>query len=484
MTPAQRNRVRALFEELVDLPPGDVWERLEAASEPAIVKDEVRSLLEHHARAGFFLTAPASAASLEHELAPGMRLDRYTVVREIGRGGMGRVYLAVDERLGRQVCLKAVREELGDPAFRRRLQHEARTAASLSHPGICAVYALEEFDDRLYIVTEFIDGHTLRDEIDDAPRADRARVRDTLRQLAAAVAAAHARGVTHRDLKPENVMRTAEGRLKVLDFGLARVEAADGMAPGVRHTLPGVVVGTPGYMAPEQIDGGPIDARTDVFALGVLAYEFAAGVHPFAAATPLAIASRVLGDDRPSLGGPRADLPASLVAVVDRCLARHPAQRFPSAAAMAVALEEDHDEAAAPPRRRLAWWRIHQLALIAVYATGTTAAWQIHTWEASTAARWDFLLMGMLAAVNGVVRGHLLFTERTHPERLAGERRRSRTAALVIDLAMAVALAAAASLVSGGHPVVAALVIGLAAGLATAALLIEPSTSNATIGVP
>ncbi len=484
MTHAERDRVRTLFEALVDLPPGDIRERLDATSEPAAVKDEVLSLLEHHARAGSFLDAPASAAGLEHELAPGTRLDRYTVIREIGRGGMGRVYLAIDERLGRQVCLKAVREELADPAFRGRLEHEARTAAALSHPGICAVYALEEFGGRPYIVTEFIDGRTLRNEIDDAPRAAAALVYDTLRQLAAAVAAAHARGITHRDLKPDNVMRTAEGRLKVLDFGLARVEAVEGMAPGVRHTLPGVLVGTPGYMAPEQIEGGPIDARTDVFALGVLAYEFAAGVHPFAAATPLATAARVLGDERPSLGGARGDLPAGLVAVVDRCLARHPAQRFASAGAIAAALEEGEAGVSAAPRRPLVWWRVHQLALIAIYATGTAAAWRVHAWEASAAARWAFLLVGMLAAVNGVVRGHLLFTERAHPERLAGERGRSRTAALMFDLAIAVALAADASLISGGQPVVAALVIGLAAGLATAAILIEPATSSATIGVP
>src|SRR5262249_20057341 len=159
-------------------------------------------------------------------LAPGTTVGTYTIRRELGRGGMGRVYLATDARFGRTVALQAPAPHLiQDPAKRERLRREARAAASLSHPGVCTVYALEEIDGELYIATEFVDGHTLRREIEEGRRHAR-DVLPTACDLAVALAAAHAAGVVHRDLKPENVMRTRDGRLKILDFGLARVGVA------------------------------------------------------------------------------------------------------------------------------------------------------------------------------------------------------------------------------------------------------------------
>ena len=157
---------------------------------------------------------PSSAAGLlddDEPLAPGTHVGRYTIVREIGRGGMGRVYLATDARLGRTVALKALAPQLmRDPAQRERLRREARAAAGLTHPGICTVYALEEIDGELFIASEFVDGHTLREEIASERRRRRAtRLLRTARELAAALASAHAKGITHRDLKPENVMRDA-----------------------------------------------------------------------------------------------------------------------------------------------------------------------------------------------------------------------------------------------------------------------------------
>ena len=153
------------------------------------------------------------------------------------------------------------------------------------------MYALEEVGGDLFIATEFVDGHTLRDEIASGRRPSADTILATARELAAALATAHAKGITHRDLKPENVMRTAEGRVKILDFGLARVETPEAAERGasrvrVLATRPGMIVGTPGYMAPEQINGQPADARTDVFAYGVLMYQFSCGEHPFAAASP------------------------------------------------------------------------------------------------------------------------------------------------------------------------------------------------------
>ena len=273
MTGEQRRRVRDLFEAALDRDATEIaaWVAREAADDSA-VRAEVLSLVDHHSRAGAFLAQPIveQAADLladEEPLAPGARIGDYTIVRELGRGGMGRVYLASDARLGRTVALKALAPHLmRDPSQRERLRGEARAAAGLTHPGICTVYALEEIDGDLYIATEFVDGHTLGEEI----RAGRQPARDeawqTARELAAALASAHARGIVHRDLKPDNIMRGRDGRLKILDFGLARIGVgAPDAAP--RMTQPGMLIGTPAYMAPEQINGLAVDARADIFAL-------------------------------------------------------------------------------------------------------------------------------------------------------------------------------------------------------------------------
>ena len=245
-----------------------------------MVREEVESLLNHHSRAGSFLNepVPASVPALldeEEAVAVGTVIGHYTVVRELGRGAMGRVYLARDSRLGRQVALKALAPHLtGDPSHRERLKREARAAAGLAHSGICTVYALEEIDGYLFIASELVDGQTLREEIvrDRQPSAD--AILATARELAEALASAHGKGITHRDFKPENVMRDRTGRLKVLDFGLARTTHAltplSSSPAGALATLPGLLVGTPAYMSPEQLNGQPADPRADVFAFGVV----------------------------------------------------------------------------------------------------------------------------------------------------------------------------------------------------------------------
>jgi len=298
MTSDQRRRVRDLFEAALDRDPAGVesWVAREAGDDP-IVRDEVLSLVEHHSRAGVFLSDPivdrAPDLLEEEPLAAGAVVGAYTIVREIGRGGMGCVYLASDARLGRTVALKALAPHLvREPAQRERLKREARAAAGLTHPGICTVYALEEIDGDLFIVTEFVDGHTLGEEIRSGRRPSSADVMRTAQELAAALASAHASGIVHRDLKPDNVKRGRDGRLKILDFGLAQFDPAHA-APMPRVTQPGVMVGTPAYMAPEQIKGLPVDARADVFAFGVLLYEYACGVHPFEGSSTLAVVARV-----------------------------------------------------------------------------------------------------------------------------------------------------------------------------------------------
>jgi serine/threonine-protein kinase len=446
----------------------------------------VASLLAHHSRAGAFLIAPPVLEALgvgathASPLPADAKVGPYTVVREIAQGGMGRVYLATDLRLERQVCLKAVRTDLAStPGYRERLQREARLAASLSHPGICAVHALEELDGDLYLVTEYVDGRTLREEINSGQRPSADAVLTTMRELAEALAAAHARAITHRDLKPENVMRSASGQLKILDFGLARTD--DG-TPRTMVTATGAVLGTPAYMAPEQINGQPADRRADVFALGVLMYELATGTHPFTAPTPLATVARILEHDPEPLHQRRPDLPASVVASVERCLQKDPAARFGSAHEIVETLGSDRAE---PPRtRRRTWWQLHHWFIVLLYLIACGAAWQLKEWEPSTAARSGFLLIGVLAAINGVIRGHLLFTEHAHPRRLAAERRRTRLISPGLDLAIALTLFAAASLASPTRPVAALLVMGLAAAIGTSAIFIEPATSAAAFDEP
>jgi serine/threonine protein kinase len=207
MTPEQGRRVRDLFEAAVDHDPATVvsWLGREAPDEAA-VRAEVLSLLDHHSRAGAFLSHPAAEQAIdllldEEPLAPGAVVGAYTILREIGRGGMGRVYLASDAKLGRTVALKALAPHLlRDPLQRERLRAEARAAAGLTHPGICTVYALEEIDGELYIATEFVDGHTLGEEIRAPRRPSRDEVMRTARDLAAALASAHGKGFVHRDL--------------------------------------------------------------------------------------------------------------------------------------------------------------------------------------------------------------------------------------------------------------------------------------------
>ena len=215
MTPEQQLRVRELFEAALDRDPSDRAGWLAAQTSDGDVRAEVLSLLDHHSRAGAFLVDPVVSRVpdllVDDALAPGTKIGPYTIVRELGRGGMGRVYLASDARLGRTVALKALAPHLTrDPSQRERLRREARAAAALTHPGICTVYALEEIGDDLFIATEFVDGHTLRDEIAGGAKPSADEVVRTARDLAAALASAHANG--HHASRSEAGERHAHDR--------------------------------------------------------------------------------------------------------------------------------------------------------------------------------------------------------------------------------------------------------------------------------
>ena len=485
-------RVRDLFEQALDQRPADVqrWVEQQTAREPG-VRREVISLLAHHDTAGSFLRAPLGERVPELFLEddgfkPGTTVGAYTIVREIGRGGMGRVYLAADERLGRNVALKALPPSLSADATRReRLRREAKAAAALTHPGICAVYALEEIEDALFIASEYVEGQTLRAEIASGRRPTSHEMLETARDLAAALASAHAKGITHRDLKPENIMRSADGRLKILDFGLARVDdAADRpgslAAPAGRRTQPGMLVGTPAYMAPEQLNGQPADSRSDVFSFGVLLYEYSCGVHPFEGGTPLAVAAHVLESDARPVDALRPDIPAPLATVIERCLRKAPGERWSNAVDVALALARPEGLRLNSPRLAR-WWRTHQLIIMAVYCAATFVAWEIKE-RVHGFADPAFVAIGISSALNGVLRGHLLFTEWMNRGALAAERARAEPITLVVDVVIAAVLAGCGALVLPGRPLAAMLTIALALGVALARTVLEPATTTAVFG--
>ena len=474
--------VRGVFERAIEQQPHnvDAWFDREGVTDWEI-REEVLSLLKHHAAAGSFLAEPAGN-QLAHLIAdptyePGHAVGPYLIEREVGRGGMGLVYLATDTRLGRRVALKVLPPEwIADPARRERLRREARAAAALTHPGICTVHALEELDGQLVIATEFVEGHTLREEIArGAPPTSGVAMR-TAQDLAAALAHAHERGIAHRDLKPENVMRTKDGSVKILDFGLARVDAveAGSLAEG-QHTQAGAIMGTPAYMAPEQLNGERADARADVFAYGVLLYELACGRHPFQASTSLALTAGILDSEPSSFSERRPDLAPPLADVISCCLRKAPADRYTSAVDIVQALRRT--EPVVSTDRMTSWWRTHQLVVITMYFVAVALAWQVKEWNAGLTTA-VFFIAGITATIAGVFRGHLLFTERVNRPRLAVERRRAVGVTLLMDIGLAGALLMDGLMISSSRPVAAVLTIGLGIGVALARLVLEPATTS------
>ena len=492
MTPEQHRRARDLFEAALEHEPADVVRWLEnAAPDDSVVRAEVRSLLEHHSRAGSFLTQPAAEAVphlLEDErtLDAGAVIGPYTVVREIGRGGMGRVYLASDGRLGRTVALKVLAPQLTrEPKHRDRLRREARAAALLTHPGICTVFALEELDGELYIATEFVEGHTLRDEIADGKRPSLDTIVSTARDLASALASAHAKGITHRDLKPENVMRTRDGRIKILDFGLARIEPGPGgIAATLTAPIPGGIVGTPAYMSPEQIEGRSAGPAADVFAFGVLMYEWISGRHPFQAGSALATLARVLDSTPEPLANVAPAVPAWVSNLIERCLRKPANERFGSAAELVPAFDHPAVVEARVPRSST-WWRTHQLVAIILYTIASAHAWQVKEWLREPRSLWIFVLLGIAGSVGGIIRGHLIFTDVMNRPHLTSELARTKRVRLVTDLLIATLLTVDALLLISVEPpqaLIAVLTIALATGIALASILMEPATTAALLG--
>ena len=318
-------------------------------------------------------------------LVPGSRLGPYEILAAIGAGGMGEVYRARDTRLNRDVAIKVIAARLADsPDALARFEREARAVAALAHPNILALHDVGMADGTSYAVTELLEGESLRDALRTGALPPR-RALDYAVQIAAGLAAAHDKGIVHRDLKPENAFATTNGTVKILDFGLAKhaPQRVDGDVTHLhgRHTAPSVILGTAGYMAPEQVRGEPVDHRADIFSFGAIVYEMFTGRRAFERDTPEETLLSVLRDDPPQIG---LDISPAVAAIVSRCLEKRREDRFQSADDLKFALKElSHSERSTetPSTARLvnrAAWASAAVLLLITVALATLAYRQLY----------------------------------------------------------------------------------------------------------
>ena len=342
MTPERWQQIRDLLEKVLEAAPQQRSALLQrACASDDSLRQEVETLLaaSDDVRSSFLQSARPRVT-----LTPRTKLGEYEVKSLLGSGGMGEVYRARDSRLGRDVAIKVLPSALSaDPERLRRFEQEARAAAALNHPNILAVFQMGTYEGAPYLVSELLDGETLREQNKRGKLAMRKAI-DYGVQIAHGLAAAHEKGIVHRDLKPENLFVTKDGRLKILDFGLAKLtqpqSGAEHSAPTLNErTEAGVVMGTVGYMAPEQVRGQTADHRADVFAFGAILYEMLAGKRAFQKPTSADTMSAILNEDPPGISHVTSNIPPALQRVVHRCLEKSPEQRFQSASDLAFALD-------------------------------------------------------------------------------------------------------------------------------------------------
>ena len=337
-------------------------------------------------------------------LAVGTRLGPYEITASIGAGGMGEVYRARDSRLHRDVAVKVLPAAIANDADRRaRFEREAQAVAALSHPNILAIFDAGRDGDTAYAVTELLDGTTLRQSL-TTPLPVRKAV-DIATQIARGLAAAHDKGIVHRDLKPENVFLLNDGQVKILDFGLSKAtnDAKGSELETLAGTDPGTVLGTVGYMSPEQVRAQPVDARSDLFSLGAILYEMLSGRRPFHRDTTAETMTAILKDDPPDLTLARGDLPPALDGIVRHCLERNPAERFQSARDLVFTLQSQSSPSGSGalgavrsrPRVLMATREIAAWALVLVVAVSAVAAFLFRPapkiGERSNAARFQVM---------------------------------------------------------------------------------------------
>ncbi len=320
-------------------------------------------------------------------LAPGDRLGPYEILAPIGAGGMGEVYRARDSRLGREVAIKVLPEHLANNAQAlARFEREAKTVAALSHPNILVLFDVGAHEGIHYAVTELLEGETLRDRFSRSPISWRKTVELGV-ALADGLAAAHGKDIVHRDVKPGNIFLTADGQVKILDFGLARFQpqiSSQDETLTMDETQPGTVMGTVGYMSPEQVRGETAGPPSDIFSLGCVLYEALTGRQPFTGKSAADTMAAILKEDPPAIADTGKQAPVELERVIDRCLAKNPAQRFHSAHDLAFALRGllgtagEKPEAAAEPRASRLRMTLAIAAAVVILAGAGLFYWRSH----------------------------------------------------------------------------------------------------------
>src|SRR5712691_7538522 len=377
LRPDDWSRVREAFEAALALPADARPAYLSrTCGGDAALRQQVEALLASHERAKSFLETPAVpplSDAPETTRLEGRHLGSYQLASRIGAGGMGDVYRARDTRLGRDVAIKVLPAHVAhDPDAPARFEREAHAVAALNHPHIVTIFSTEEADGVRFMTMELVEGRTL-DQVIPPTGVALAQFFDIAIALADALAAAHRKHLTHRDLKPANVMVSDDGRVKVLDFGLARAAQAEPGRPNVDETrLPltkaGTILGTMPYMSPEQSEAKPLDPRTDIFSLGIVLYEMATGARPFGGESSLALMSSILKDNPKPVGERRPDLPGDVSRLIERCLEKQPHERIQTTTEILVELKTHRrtwesraaaaltlaSESTAPPAERVA----------------------------------------------------------------------------------------------------------------------------------
>jgi len=465
MTPARWERLKGLFHGALAQSPEtrQAWLAREAEGDEELVQEAMALLVSHETVGDFLETAvvfdPSDIAAPLVDTGPSPldRIGPYEIERQLDGGGMSVVYRALDTRLNRRVALKAlpsVHED--DVALRERLRREAQAVATISHPSVATVYALEDIEGRLYISSEFVEGHTLRRVIEESP-VERTRAFAIAADIVRGLIAVHRAGVIHRDLKPENVMITPAGAVKVVDFGIARLERLD----AARLTQDGALLGTPAYMAPEQLLGGAIDARVDIYALGVMLSEMLTGSHPL-----------VRG---------HAAATQQTSGIARRCMEPDPDHRYHSAQQLLADLEREirsgaRTEAGGSSRW---WWEFHQGAAALIYGAMTWPAWIARGVIGGSLGNAIFVAVLSAAIVASALRLNLWFTSRSDPDELGWSRQRVARPLLAADWIFLAALMLGGALVGERNAAIAILLIAVGTGTGVAFLLIEPATARA-----
>ncbi len=363
MNPDRYQQVSQLYHAALELDSGKRIAFLDAAcGDDEELRHEVESLLTAHQRVGNYFAKPAlkvAADLLADQQVPsltGRSISHYQVISQLGAGGMGEVYLALDTRLGRKVALKLLPKEFTQDEERvKRFEQEARAASALNHPNIITIYEIRWAEERHFIVTEYVEGQTLRQQMTSGPMQVGAALEIGI-QVASALSAAHEVGIVHRDIKPENIMVRRDGLVKVLDFGLAKlterqpstdtppIAASESSDIAVISTVPGMVMGTPQYMSPEQARGVGVEARSDLFSLGVVLYEMVGGRRPFTGRTPSDVLAAILERECLPLAQCSPGIPSEMERIVRKALAKNLEERYQVAEELRFDLKNLHRE--------------------------------------------------------------------------------------------------------------------------------------------